>query len=165
MDYSDNQINLYLKRLKNEQLKMKKRMFKSFFDIDCRLEELDKAGDPLTKLNEVVNWESFREKLETIREEDRKSNAGRKPFDAAVMFRILILQSLNNLGNDSIEYKIRDSLSFMRFLGLSLWNRVLDDAKTIWLYREHIQRKGCRNNRTGSNGWLQPGNLCSTQCA
>ena len=42
-------------------------MFKSFFDIEFRLEELDKAGDPLTKLNEVVEWESFREELETIR--------------------------------------------------------------------------------------------------
>ena len=28
-------------------------MFKSFFDIEFRLEELDKAGDTLTKLNEV----------------------------------------------------------------------------------------------------------------
>ena len=29
-------------------------MFKSFLDIEFHLGELDKAGDPLTKLNEVV---------------------------------------------------------------------------------------------------------------
>ncbi len=116
-------------------------MFKSFFDIDFRLEELDKAGDPLTKLNEVVEWESFREELEGIRDDERKSNAGRKPFDAVVMFKILILQSLYNLGDDSIEYQIRDRLSFMRFLGLSLGDTV-PDAKTIWLYREQLGKAG-----------------------
>ena len=120
---------------------MEKRMFKSFFDIEFRLEELDKAGDPLTKLNEVVEWESFRDELETIREDDRKSNAGRKPFDAVLMFKILILQSLYNLGDDSIEYQIRDRISFMRFLGLSLGDRV-PDAKTIWLYREQLGKAG-----------------------
>lgn len=116
-------------------------MLNGFFDIDFRLEELDKAGDPLTKLNEVVNWESFREELESMRDEERKSNAGRKPFDAVVMFKILILQSLYNLGDDSIEYQIRDRISFMRFLGLSLGDRV-PDAKTIWLYRENLGKAG-----------------------
>lgn len=116
-------------------------MLNGFFDIDFRLEELDKAGDPLTKLNEVMNWESFREELETMRDEERKSNAGRKPFDVVVMFKILILQSLYNLGDDSIEYQIRDRISFMRFLGLSLGDRV-PDAKTIWLYRENLGKAG-----------------------
>jgi len=116
-------------------------MFKSFFDIEFRLEELDKAGDPLVKLNEVVEWEIFRDELETIREVERKSNAGRKPFDAVVMFKILILQSLYNLGDDSIEYQIRDRISFMRFLGLSFGDSV-PDAKTIWLYREQLGKAG-----------------------
>jgi len=31
-------------------------MLKGFFDIEFRLEELNKAGAPLTKLNEVVEW-------------------------------------------------------------------------------------------------------------
>ncbi len=115
-------------------------MFKSFFDI-YRLEELDKAGYPLTKLNEAVEWESFREELETIRDDDRKSNAGQKPFDAVVMFKILILQSLYNLGDNSIEYQVLDRLSFMRFLGLSLGDCV-PDGKTIWLYREQLGKAG-----------------------
>ena len=36
------------------------------------------------------------------------------------MFKILILQSLYNLSDDQLEFQIRDRLSFMRFLGLSL---------------------------------------------
>ena len=36
---------------------------------------------------------------------------------------------------------IRDRLSFMRFLGLSLGDAV-PDAKTIWLFRERLKEKG-----------------------
>ena len=94
-------------------------MLNGFFDIHFRLEQLDKFGDPLVKLNEVVPWESFRAELESIRDKERKNSAGRKPFDVVVMFKILILQSLYNLSDDAVEYQIRDRLLFMRFLGFS----------------------------------------------
>lgn len=112
-------------------------MLNGFFDIDFRLEQLDKCGDPLTKLNEVVPWDDFRPELELIREKDRKNNAGRRPFDVVLMFKIMILQSLYNLGDDAVEYQVRDRLSFMRFLGLAIADRV-PDAKTIWLFREQL---------------------------
>lgn len=54
------------------------------------------------------------------------------------MFKILILQSLYNLSDDQTEYQIKDRLSFMRFLGLSLSMKI-PDAKTIWLYRERLK--------------------------
>ena len=62
-------------------------------------------------------------------------------MDAVMMFKILVLQSLYNLGDDAAEYLIRDRLSFMRFLGLGLADKG-PDAKTIWLYREHWTRAG-----------------------
>jgi transposase, IS5 family len=55
-----------------------------------------------------------------LKSEDRKSNAGRKPYDAVLMFKILVLQTLYNLSDDQLEYLIRDRLSFMRFLGPAL---------------------------------------------
>ena len=113
-------------------------MFSGLFDWQTRFEQLDNGGDPLVKLNQVVDWELFRKSIEAIREtEDRKSNAGRKPFDGVVMFKIMILQSLYNLSDDQLEFQIRDRLSFMRFLGLSLSDTV-PDAKTIWLFREQL---------------------------
>lgn len=112
-------------------------MIKGFFDIQFRLEDLTKNGDPLVRLNERVDWEVFRPELETIRKKDRKSAAGRKPFDVVLMFKILVLQSLYNLSDDAVEYQIRDRLSFMRFLGLGIGDRV-PDAKTIWLFREQL---------------------------
>lgn len=111
------------------------------FDWQTRFEQLDNGGDPLVKLNEIVNWEQFRKTLETIRDKDRKSNAGRKPFDVILMFKILILDSLYNLSDDQLEFQIRDRLSFMRFLGLNLGDRV-PDAKTIWLFREELTEAG-----------------------
>jgi IS5 family transposase len=111
------------------------------FDWQRRFEQLDKGGDPLVKLNEVMNWEIFRPKLETLRDKKRKSNAGRKPFDVILMFKILILQSLYNLSDNQAEYQVRDRLSFMRFLSLSLGDAV-PDAKTLWLFREELSGAG-----------------------
>src|SRR3989338_11188099 len=52
-----------------------------------------------------------------------------------MMFKILLLQGLYNLSDAQTEYQIKDRLSFMRFLGLSLGD-VIPDEKTIWSYRE-----------------------------
>ena len=107
------------------------------FDWQTRFEQLDNGGDPLVKLNEVMNWEQFRRRLEKVRDKERKSLAGRKPFDVILMFKILILQSLYNLSDDQMEFQIRDRLSFMRFLGLGIGDTV-PDAKTVWLFREQL---------------------------
>lgn len=107
------------------------------FDWQRRFEQLEQSGDPLAKLNRIVDWEQFRSSLETIRDKQRKSNAGRKPFDAIVMFKIMVLQSLYNLSDDQIEFQVRDRLSFMRFLKFSV-SDIVPDAKTVWLFREQL---------------------------
>ena len=68
-------------------------MIKGLFDIEFRLEDLTRNGDPLVHLNACVNWEMFRPELETIREKERKSPAGRKPFDVVMMFKVLVIQA------------------------------------------------------------------------
>jgi len=109
------------------------------FDWQTRFEQLNEGGDPLVKINAAVKWETFRNLLEKVRDKERKSDAGRKPFDVIVMFKILILQSLYNLSDDQTEYQVRDRLSFMRFLGLSFGDTV-PDAKTVWLFREQLKK-------------------------
>ena len=108
-----------------------------FFDLSDREALLERLGDPLPKIDEIVDWEEFRGELERIRDKPRKSNAGRKPFDGVVMFKVLVLQQMYNLGDDQTEYQIRDRYSFCRFLGLTPEGRVAD-AKTIWLFREQL---------------------------
>lgn len=116
----------------------KNEMVNGFFDIEFHLDDLSRNGDPLVKLKSLIPWESFREGLNAVREKERKSHAGRKPFDVILMLKILVLQSLYNLSDDAVEYQVRDRLSFMRFLDLSLSERV-PDAKTIWLFRENLK--------------------------
>jgi IS5 family transposase len=111
------------------------------FDWQTRYEQLNEGGDPLVRLKSVVDWELFRPVLAPVRDKERLSNAGRKPYDLVLMFKVLLLQSLYNLSLDQTEYQIRDRLSFMRFLGLSLGDAV-PDANTIWLFRETLTELG-----------------------
>ena len=115
-----------------------------FFDLSDRYASLDAKKDPLIEINAVVPWDEFRPLLERIwRKPDaaKKSRAGRKPMDVVLMFKALVLSALYNLSDDQIEYQVRDRLSFMRFLGLGLGDRV-PDAKTVWLYREALAKAG-----------------------
>ena len=72
---------------------------------------------------------------------ERKSRAGRKPFDAILMFRMLMLQSLYNLSDEQIEYQVRDRMSFTRFLGLEFEDDI-PDGTTLWLFREKLAQAG-----------------------
>ena len=54
-----------------------------------------------------------------------------------MMFKTLVIQAQNNLSDDRAEFLINDRLSFMRFLGLGLTDKV-PDAKTIWAFRERL---------------------------
>lgn len=111
------------------------------FDTDDRLRGLSAAGDPLERLRAVVDFELFRPELEAALDRADRSRGGRPPYDAVLMFRILVLQTLYTLSDDQTEYQLRDRLSFMRFAGLALHDAV-PDAKTIWLYREQLTRAG-----------------------
>ena len=115
-----------------------------FFDADKRLEALSAKGDPLEVIDRLVPWESFRAEIEAVvltPDELKKSSAGRKPFDAILMFRMLVLQALNNLSDEQVEYQVRDRLSFSRFLRLAIEDSI-PDATTLWLFREKLAKAG-----------------------
>lgn len=57
------------------------------------------------------------------------------------MPKILVIQAANGLSDERAEFLISDRLSFMRFLGLGLSDRV-PDARTIWLFRERLTKAG-----------------------
>ena len=117
---------------------------KGFFDVERRLEAISAKGDPLETIKKIVPWEDFRADIEAVTEtkpEERKSNAGRKPYDTILKFKIVVLQSLHNLSDEQTEYLIRDRRSFMRFLDLELEDPV-PDATTIWLFREALAEAG-----------------------
>jgi IS5 family transposase len=108
-----------------------------FFDVDERLAALSAAGDPLVRLSKVVNFELFGAVLDKALNRSDRSQGGRPPYDAVLVFKGLVLQSLYSRADDAVEFQVRDRLSFMRFRGLGLGDKV-PDAKTVWLFREQL---------------------------
>lgn len=111
------------------------------FDLENRYASLSEAGDPLERLDAVIDWEIFRPILERIDAKPRKSTAGRNPICRVLMFKLLILQRLHNLADERLQYQVTDRLSFMRFLGLDLAADV-PDARTVWAFRENLKTHG-----------------------
>jgi hypothetical protein len=112
-----------------------------FFDVEERYAALSAAGDPLERLLAVVDFEIFRPVLDAALKRSDRVRGGRPPYDAVLMFRILVLQALYSLSDEQAEFQLRDRLSFMRFAGLGL-HQAVPDAKTIWLYREQLKQAG-----------------------
>ena len=108
-----------------------------FLDLDNRMRKIDTNGDPLTTIDQVVDWEIFRPALEEARQKPRKYAAAPKGHDVILLFKILVLQSLYNLSDDATEYQILDRHSFCRFLRLHIGSKV-PDATTIWRFREDL---------------------------
>ena len=120
---------------------MKNKTDRGFFDESERLSKLSEQGDPLLRLSRVIDWEGFRPLLDQILKTDSKGKGGRPPFDYVMMFKVLVLQRYYNLSDDQTEYQILDRMSFMRFLGLGLSDKV-PDSKTVWHFRERLTKAG-----------------------
>jgi hypothetical protein len=71
-----------------------------FFDVDEWYVALSAAGDPLERLSAVVDLEIFLPVLEAALARSDRSRGGRPPYDAVLMFSILVLQALYSLSDD-----------------------------------------------------------------
>jgi transposase, IS5 family len=115
---------------------------KGLFDEQFTIERLSAIGNPLEKISNVIDFETFRTILELkLLNTEKKNNAGAKPFDVVMMFKIMILQRYYGLGDTQVEYQIIDRLSFKKFLGLESGDKVPDE-KTVWLFRENLTKSG-----------------------
>jgi transposase, IS5 family len=115
-------------------------MQNSLFDLENRYASLSKTGAPLERLNAIIDWEIFRSILERMDKKERKSQAGRKPTCRILMFKMLVLQRLNGLSDERLQYQVTERLSFMRFLGVELGGNV-PDARTVWAFRESLKER------------------------
>jgi IS5 family transposase len=116
-------------------------MAQGFGRVEKRRQKLESRHDFLSKLNRIVPWQEFRSCLEQLPKPDPQSKAGRKPIDPLLLFKLLILQQLYNLGDDALEYQTHDRESFRRFVGLSPSAEV-PDSTTVWLFRERLTEAG-----------------------
>jgi hypothetical protein len=79
---------------------------RGFFDTDERLRWLSAAGDPLERLAAMVDFELFRAELDAALGRSDRARGGRPPYDAVMMFRVLVLQTLYTL-SDVVRRGIR----------------------------------------------------------
>ena len=111
----------------------------NLFAEENRLNYLSQLGDSLEKLR-VVDWQMFRAPLQKALQKEKKGKGGRPvQYDCVMMFKIIVLQRLFNLSDDQTEFQINDRMTFMRFLGLGLEDKI-PDAKTIWLFKDHLSK-------------------------
>ena len=109
------------------------------FDKAMRLEELHAMGDPLAKLDAVIDWMLFAAVFERLPKIEPKGLGGRPAFAPAMMFKALVIQNLYQLSDQQLEFQITDRLSFKRFLGLTDADKSPDE-KTFWAFRETLTR-------------------------
>ncbi len=76
---------------------------KRFFCLQDQYQKLSELGDPLEVINRVVEWEVFRPVLKKALRKSRKNHAGRKPFDAVLMFKVLVVDESRQAGDISEE--------------------------------------------------------------
>ena len=112
-----------------------------FWDAEDRLKEISAKGDPLETLAEAVDFKRFKPILEKAAGRPRSPKGGRPSFDPVLKFKMLVLQSLHGLSLEATEKMVRDRLSWMRFCGLEMCDRV-PDANTLWDFREALIKAG-----------------------
>jgi len=110
------------------------------FGVETQMGRLTRLGDPLEKINEMIEWEMFREQIEGAIRKDM-SKGGRPPYDVIMMYKITMLQQWYWLSDAGVEFQIVDRYSFMRFLGLDVGDRI-PDGNTIWDFKEALKEKG-----------------------
>lgn len=107
---------------------------REFWDLEHRLAEMSRKGDPLERLLATVDFEIFRPALRKAMKRSNPAKGGRPPFDPVLKFKMLVLQALHWL---SLEYLLCNRLICTRFCGLGPGDAV-PDAKTLWDFREAL---------------------------
>jgi len=78
----------------------------SFFDVEERLARLSGLGGQLAAFSRTLDFKVFRPDLEKALAYSDGSKDGQPPFDPVLMFKILVIQTLNNLSDEQTEYLI-----------------------------------------------------------
>lgn len=109
----------------------------SFADLSLRKPKVTRTGTFLERVNAIVDLSFTREWHATLHPSER----GRRPFDAGVMFRIVLLQQWFGLSDAEAEELVYDRQSFQEFLGVT-GNTDIPDETTICRFRLILVEKG-----------------------
>lgn len=91
------------------------------------------AKNFLSEVDELVDWTKLEEKLEGI----YSAKSGRPSYPLLTLFKALLLQQWYGLSDPRTEEAMSDSISFRRFVGLSLADTVPDHS-TLSRFRSQL---------------------------
>jgi IS5 family transposase len=111
------------------------------FDKAARLDELHDLGDPLARLDSLIDWARFEPVLARIPKPDAAGLGGRPAFHPLMMFKAMVIKHLYNLSDAQLQFQITDRMSFKKFLGLTDADRAPDE-KTFWKFGETLAANG-----------------------
>jgi IS5 family transposase len=104
---------------------------------DLLVTQQSKGSSKLEKISTIINWDRLGSKLELI---IRRGKMGRPPYPSLVLFKVLVLQRLYDLSDPQMEEMLYDRLSFRRFCGFGLTDK-LPDETTICKFRGALGNK------------------------
>lgn len=87
----------------------------------------------LERVTGLVDWAGFERALAGLREE----GPGRPGYRPLLLFKALLLQAWYGLSDAELEFRLGDSLSFGRFVGLSLQDEIPDHT-TLCRFRNRL---------------------------
>src|ERR1035437_11139592 len=113
--------------------------------VELRVPWLEAKGDPLSRLDTVIDWEGFRPLLVQALAKPANGPGGRPAHDPVQMFKLLVVQRYYNLSDEPTEYQVSGRLSFQKFAGWTVADKV-PDANTLWDFREALTSAGVFEN-------------------
>lgn len=99
--------------------------------------DVARAKGTLQGVADLVDWKS----IEALLGGMRAGRMGAPAYPALALFKALLLQQWYGLSDPGLEEALADRLSFRRFLGLSLSEKVPDHT-TLWRFREQLAERG-----------------------
>ncbi|MBT5541040.1 MAG: IS5 family transposase [Alphaproteobacteria bacterium] len=97
--------------------------------------QMPESKRKLDKIHDIVRWKRFEYRLEKILNRSGLGPTGYPPLN---LFKILVLQNLYGLSDPDMEYMLYDRLTFRKFCGFGLTDR-LPDETTICRFRSALQ--------------------------
>jgi IS5 family transposase len=97
----------------------------------------DGATTALDRISALVDWSEVAGVLSGM----RSGSMGAPGYPALMLFKALLLQQWHGLSDPELEIALKDRLSFRRFLGVSLSER-LPDHCSLWRFRQQLAESG-----------------------
>lgn len=112
----------------------------SFADVIFEKRYRKAQNEFLNQVDMLIDWRPIRT-LINKKYTKRQNAVGAPAYDVVLLFKMLLLQTWYGLSDCSLEERINDSLTFSRFLGLSI-DAVSPDHSTLSRFRTSLTNLG-----------------------